>query len=73
MVVGVERHLTLAVSGPHARAVHGHAPAAERDLAILVAVTDRCPVRVPLALRADDPVDLQLEQLVQNTEPDLNR
>jgi hypothetical protein len=36
-------------------------PAAERHLARLVAVPDRDPVRVVLALRADDLNDLLLE------------
>ena len=47
-----------------------HAPAAERDLAALVAVTHRGPVGIVPALRADDLVDLGLHQLVQHAEPD---
>jgi hypothetical protein len=35
-----------------------------------VTVPDRGAVRVVLALRADDPVDLGLQQLVQHAEPD---
>ena len=35
-----------------------------------MAVTDRGPVRVVLALRADDIVDLLFHQLAQHAEPD---
>ncbi len=38
-----------------------------------MAVTDRGPLPVPLPLRADDPVDLLLQQLPEHTEPDLDR
>ena len=38
-----------------------------------MAVTDRGPVGLPLALRTDDLVDLLLEQLPEHTEPDLDR
>jgi hypothetical protein len=36
----------------------------------LVAVPDRSPLRHVLALRADDRVDLRLQQLVQHADPD---
>jgi hypothetical protein len=38
-----------------------------------VAVTDRDPVQVVLALRAHDLFDLSLEQLPQHPQPDLDR
>src|SRR4051794_38881254 len=37
---------------------------------VLVAVTLRRPIRVVLALRTDDLVDLEFHQLVNDTEPD---
>ena len=67
--IGGQRHLALAVSGPDARAPNRDAPAAERDLAGLVAVAHRAAVRVALALRADDIVDLLFQQLGQHAEP----
>src|SRR4030095_1257812 len=45
-------------------------PATERDLAVVVSVTDGRAIPVVLALRADDLVDLGLQQLVQHPEPD---
>ena len=68
--IGRQRHLALAVGGPGPRPLDRDAPAAERDLAGLVAVTHRGAVRVVLALRADDLVDLLLHQLGQHAEPD---
>ena len=65
-----QRHLVLAVGGPHPRALHTDTPAAERDLAGLVAVAHRGPVGVALALRADDLVDLALHHLGQHAQPD---
>jgi hypothetical protein len=63
MLIGAQRHLGLAVGGPHARTANIHPPAAERHLPILVAVSDRGPLTVPLPLRADDLVDLLLHHL----------
>ena len=68
--IGRKRHLALAVGGPHPRTLDRNAPAAERDLAGLVAVTHRDAVRVALALRAHDIVDLLLHQLGQHAQPD---
>jgi pyruvate-formate lyase-activating enzyme len=45
----------------------------ERDLAVIVAVTHRGPLMVPLALRADDLVDLLLQHLAQHTQPNPGR
>jgi hypothetical protein len=73
MLVRPERHLRLAVSGPDPRPLHRHPPAAERHLAVLVAVADRDPVPVPLAPRTRDLLDLMLQQLAEHTEPNLNR
>ena len=73
MLIGRQRQLRLAVRRPSPRTLDRNAPAAERHLAVLVAVTDRGPLRVPLALRADDLVDLLLQQLSEHTEPDLDR
>jgi hypothetical protein len=73
MLVGLKRHLALPIGRAHPRALDRNAPAAERDLAILMPVPDRRPVPIPPPLRADDLIDLQLEQLVQHPEPDLDR
>ena len=70
MLVGRKRHLALPVGGAHPRPLDRDAPAAERHLARLVAVTHRDPIGVVLALRADDLDDLLLHQLGQHAEPD---
>src|SRR5437588_538793 len=49
MVIGLQRHLGLAVRGPRPRPPHLNTPATERDLPILVAMPDR---RHPKVLRA---------------------
>src|SRR5581483_9021425 len=49
---------------------HRDPPPAERQRSLLVAVPLRRPLRIMLALRADDLVDLQLHQLMHNAEPD---
>ena len=68
--VGPQLDLALAVGAASPRTADRHAPAAERDLAVLMAVAHRRPARDVLALRADDLVDLGLHQLVQHAEPD---
>ena len=67
--IGRQRHLALAIDGPDPRTLDRNAPAAERDLAVLVAVTHRDAVRVALALRAHDIVDLLLQHLGQHAQP----
>ena len=57
-------------SAVRTRGADRHAPAAQRHRPLLVAVTDRHPVGVMLALRAHDLGDLELHQLVHNAEPD---
>ena len=71
MIVRRERH--FAVRGPRPRALHLHAPATERDLPILATVPDRGPVRVPSPLRADELLNLLLQQFAQHPQPDLDR
>jgi hypothetical protein len=73
VLVGRKRHLVLALGGPHPWPADLDATPAERDLAILMTVTDRGPVAVPPALRADDLVDLLLHHRAQHTEPDPDR
>jgi hypothetical protein len=68
--VRLKRQLALVVGRAHPGAADRHAPAAERDLPVLVAVTHRGPVGVVLALRTDDLVDLGLHDLVQHPHPD---
>jgi hypothetical protein len=70
MLIGPQRHLGGAVSGPHARPADLDATAAERDLTIVVAVTDSGPLGIPPGRRAHDVVDLFLEHLGQHPEPD---
>ena len=70
MLVRRELDLGLAVGGPHPGAADLDAPAFERDLTVLVTVPDRGPLRVVLALRAHDVVDLLFHQLAQHAEPD---
>jgi hypothetical protein len=70
MRVGPKRHLGLAVRGPCPRALNRDPAAAERHLPSVVAMTNRGPVGVVLALRAHDLVDLLLHQLGQHPEPD---
>jgi hypothetical protein len=70
VLIGGERDLRLAVGAPDARALDRNAASAERHLAVLVAMSDRVALGVPLALRAHDLVDLLLHQLAQNAEPD---
>jgi hypothetical protein len=73
MLIGRELDLGLAVSCPHPRPLDLDATAPERHLPIIVAVPNRGPVRVVLALRAHDLVDLLLQHLGENAEPDADR
>jgi len=68
--VGDQPDLSAAVRGPHTRPLDTHAPPAERDLASLVAMTNRGALRVALALRAHDVVDLLFHQLGEHAEAD---
>jgi hypothetical protein len=73
VLVARQRHFGLAICGADTRTLHGHTSTAECHLAVLVAVADRDAVGVPLALRADDLIDLGLQQLAQHTPADLDR
>jgi len=68
--IGLKLDLVLAVGAARPRPADRHPPPTERDLAVLVPVPHRAAVRQVLALRADDLVDLGLDQLVQHTQPD---
>ena len=70
MPVRRELDLRLAVRGPNPRPLDPDTTAAERDLASLVAVTHSHALRVVLALRADDVIDLLLHQRAQHAQPD---
>ena len=70
MLIGLNQHLVLAVRGANPRATNLNAATAKRDLPSLVAVPDRGPLAVPLALRADDLIDLLLHHRAQHTQPD---
>src|ERR1022692_4163497 len=73
MLVAHKWPLCLAVRGPCPRTRHLHAPTPERHLTTFMAMSDRGPVRVPLALRADQLIDLLLQQFPEHTQPDLDR
>src|ERR671937_1255340 len=73
MLIALKRHLRLAISRSDPRPADPDPPATECHLAVLVAVTNSHAVRVVLAPRADDLLDLGLEQLAQDTQPDLDR
>jgi hypothetical protein len=73
VLIAREPQLTLAVGRAHPRALDRDAAAAERHLAGLATVTDRRAIRVVLAPRTDDLVDLLGHQLVQDAEPDADR
>jgi hypothetical protein len=70
--VRIGRHLdlTAAIGRAHPRTLHGHPPAAERDAAVLVAVTHRDTLGIVAALGTDDVIDLLGHQLGQHSKPD---
>ena len=70
MLIGLKLHLGLAVRGPHPRPLDLDTTATERHLATFVAMPDRRPLGVVLALRADDIVDLLGHQLLEHAKPD---
>jgi hypothetical protein len=73
MLIGLERHLGLAVRRPDPRPADPNPPTTQCHLPVLVTVTNSNPVRIVPPLRADDLLDLRLEQLAQDPEPDLDR
>jgi hypothetical protein len=68
VLVGLNRQLVLAVGGPDPRSTDLHAPPAKRHRAVLVPVAAHGPVCVVPALRADDLVDLELHQLMDDAQ-----
>jgi hypothetical protein len=70
MLIGAQPDLGVAVRGPHPRPADLDSAATERDLPALVAMAYSRAIRVVLALRADDVIDLLLHQLGQHPEPD---
>jgi len=68
--IGRQRHLGRPVDRAHPRPRDPNAPATERDLAGLVAVTNRDAAGVALALRANNITNFFLHQLGQHAEPD---
>ncbi len=69
VLVRLDRQLALVIGRTHPRPTHAHAAASQRQRPVLVAVTLRRPVRVVLALRAHNLLDLELHQLVHDAEP----
>jgi len=72
-LVGGHRQLTRAVSGADPRPRHRHPPSPKRHRALLVAVADRDPVRVVLALGTGQRGDRLLHQRLQHLQPGAHR
>ena len=70
VLVALNGQLALVHGRAHPRTTHRNAPGAQGHRPGLVAVPDSDAIRVVLALRADDFVDLELHQLVHDAEPD---
>jgi hypothetical protein len=70
VLVGREPHLRGTVGRSHPRSLDRDAPAAERHLADLMAVTHRDPISDVPAFRADDVDNLLFQQLGQHARPD---
>jgi hypothetical protein len=70
VLIDCDRQLVLLVGRAHARPRDLHAPSAERHRAVLVTVANGDAVRLVLALRAHDVVDLELHQFVHDGKPD---
>ena len=66
VLVALHRQLVLIVGRAHPRATDRHPPTAECHRSVLVTVTLRCPVRVMLAPRAHDLIDLPFHQLMHD-------
>jgi hypothetical protein len=69
LLVAVQPDLLGVISSSDPRTADLDPAGAERDLPGRVPVTPRGPLRVLLALRADDPVDLPLHRLMQHLQP----
>jgi hypothetical protein len=69
VTVRLQLDLTRAVDGARPRPLDRHAAPTERPLAALMAVAHRPTVRIVLALRADDLIDLGLHEFVQHPRP----
>jgi hypothetical protein len=70
VTIGPKRHLGLAVGAARPWTLDHNAAAAERHLPSLVSVPDGAALRIVLALRAHDLVELLLHQLGHDAEPD---
>src|SRR5581483_3475968 len=70
VLVGAQRDLAAPVDAADPWPLDPDAATAKRHLARLVPVADRAPLRVVLALRADDVDDFLLHQLSEHTKPD---
>jgi hypothetical protein len=73
VLTGFEADLRTALRGPDPRPTNLDPPASERHLPVLVAIPDSGAIRVPLALRSHNLVDLLLQHLGQNAQPDADR
>jgi hypothetical protein len=65
----IRRDRQLPLGRPDPRTTDRHPPTTQRHRPILVAMTLRCPVRIPLPPRSDDLVDLGFHQLMHNPQP----
>ena len=70
MPIRLKLDLPGAIGRPGPWPAHRHSAAAECDLTALVTMPDRGAIRDVPALRANDTIDLGLDELVQHTEAD---
>ena len=70
VLIALHRQLVLIISRAHPWPADLHTPATERHRPTLMTVALRAPIRVVLALRPDDLVDLGLHQRVHDPQPD---
>ncbi len=69
MRISRKRQLGVSVSSADTRPLDRQPTAAKRHLPSLATVAHKSPPRIPLALRADNIVDLVFHQLGQDTQP----
>jgi hypothetical protein len=73
VLVGLDRQLLLVIGGAHPGPADLHPPTTECHRPALVPVPLRRPIRVVLALRTDDLVDLALHQLMNDGQTETDR
>ena len=73
VIVGLKRHLRLAVGRSDPRPLDPNPPTSQRHHAVLMTMPDRGTLTVPPALRPNHPLDLLLQKLPENPQPNLDR